>query len=142
MTTSLKNTAHRRRYAKARCVKSLFIPPLLIFCSLKATIIPMRYEIETTSIFDKWLSKQKDRKAVKAIAMRIARAEEGNLGDAEPVGGGVSEMRIFVGKGYRIYFAIRGMTVVLLLNGGIKSSKKQQQIDIAQAKRILSEIEE
>jgi len=102
----------------------------------------MRYEIETTLIFDKWLSKQKDRQAVKAIAMRIARVEEGNLGDAEPVGGGVSEMRIFIGKGYRIYFAIRGMTVVLLLNGGIKSSKKQQQIDIAQAKQILSEIEE
>ncbi|MES9904857.1 MAG: type II toxin-antitoxin system RelE/ParE family toxin [Sedimenticola sp.] len=86
----------------------------------------MIYEIETTPIFDKWLSRQKDRQAVKTIAMRIARAEEGNLGDAEPVGGGVSEMRIFVGKGYRIYFAIRGMTVVLLLNGGIKSSKKQQ----------------
>ncbi len=102
----------------------------------------MRYEIKTTLIFDKWLSKQKDRQAVKAIAIRIARVEEGNLGDAEPVGGGVSEMRIFIGKGYRIYFAIRDMTVVLLLNGGIKSSKKQQQIDIAQAKQILREIEE
>jgi len=56
----------------------------------------MRYEIETTLIFDKWLSKQKDRQAVEAIAMRIARAEEGNLGDAEPVGGGVSEMRILL----------------------------------------------
>ncbi|VAW44103.1 FIG022160: hypothetical toxin [hydrothermal vent metagenome] len=86
--------------------------------------------------------RQKDRQAVKAIAMRIARAEEGNLGDAESVGGGVSEMRIFIGKGYRIYFAIRGTKVVLLLNGGIKSSKKQQQTDIAQAKQILSEIEE
>lgn len=50
----------------------------------------MIYEIETTPIFDKWLSRQKDRQAVKAIAMHIARAEEGNLGDAEPVGGGVS----------------------------------------------------
>jgi len=56
----------------------------------------MRYEIETTLIFDKWLSRQKDRQAVKAIAMRIARAEEGNLGDVESVGGGVSEMRIFI----------------------------------------------
>lgn len=102
----------------------------------------MRYVIETTPIFDKWLSRQKDRQAVKAIAMRIARAEQGNLGDAEPVGGGVSEMRIFVGKGYRVYFAIRDVTVVLLLNGGIKSSKRQQQVDIAQAKQILSEIEE
>ena len=102
----------------------------------------MKYEIKTTQVFDKWLSRLKDRQAVRAIAMRIARVEEGNLGDVEPVGGGVSEMRIFIGKGYRIYFAICEMTVVLLLNGGIKSSKRQQQIDIAQAKQILSEIEE
>jgi len=102
----------------------------------------MKYDIETTPIFDKWLSKQKDRQAVKAIAMRIARAEEGNLGDVEPVGGNVSEMRIFVGKGYRVYFTIQGTTIVLLLNGGIKGSKKQQQADIALAKQILSEIKE
>jgi len=102
----------------------------------------MEYTIVTTSIFDKWLTKQKDRLAVKSIALRIARVEEGNFGDAEPVGGGVSEMRIFVGKGYRIYFTIQNKKVVLLLNGGIKSNKKQQQIDIAQAKQILSEIEE
>ncbi len=67
----------------------------------------MKYTIVTTQIFDKWLSKQKDRQAVKAIAMRIARAEEGNFGDVEPVGGSVSEMRIFVGKGYRVYFTIQ-----------------------------------
>ncbi len=102
----------------------------------------MEYIIVTTSIFDKWLTKQKDRQAVKSIALRIARAEEGNFGDVDPVGGGVSEMRIFVGKGYRIYFTIQNKKVVLLLNGGIKSNKKQQQIDIAKAKQILSEVEE
>jgi len=102
----------------------------------------MKYQITTTPIFDKWLSKQKDRQAVRAIVMRIARAEEGNLGDVEPVGGNVSEMRIFVGQGYRVYFTIQGMTIVILLNGGIKSSKKQQQADIAQAKQILSDIED
>ncbi len=104
----------------------------------------MKYTIITTQIFDKWLSKQKDRQAVKAIAMRIARAEEGNFGDVEPVGGSVSEMRIFVGKGYRVYFTIQSevLILLLLLNGGIKSNKKQQQIDIAKAKQILSEIEE
>ncbi|WP_044410520.1 type II toxin-antitoxin system RelE/ParE family toxin [Thiomicrospira microaerophila] len=102
----------------------------------------MKYKILTTSTFDKWLSKQKDRQAVRAIAMRIARAEQGNLGDSEPVGEGVSEMRIFTGKGYRIYYTVRGETIVLLLNGGIKSSKKQQQEDIAKAKQIMQEIGE
>lgn len=101
----------------------------------------MKFKILTTSTFDKWLTKQKDRQAVKAIAMRIARAEQGNFGDCEPVGEGVSEMRIFIGKGYRIYFSIRGETLVLLLNGGIKSNKKQQQEDIAKAKQILLEID-
>jgi len=84
----------------------------------------MKYKVLTTNIFDKWLSKQKDRQAVRAIAMRIARAETGNFGDSEPVGEGVSEMRIFIGKGYRIYYALRGDTVVLLLNGGVKSNKR------------------
>ncbi len=81
----------------------------------------MKYEIHTTLIFDKWLKSQRDRQAVRAIAIRMARAEQGNLGDVEAVGEGVSEMRIFVGKGYRLYYAIRGVTVILLLNGGIKS---------------------
>lgn len=57
-----------------------------------------------------------------------------------PVGESVSEMRIFIGKGYRIYFTVQEDTVVLLLNGGIKS-KKQQQADITRAKQILSELE-
>lgn len=79
---------------------------------------------------------------MRAIALRIARAEVGNLGDTKSVGGGVSEMRIFVGKGYRLYFAIRGETLLLLLNGGTKSSKKQQQLDIQRAIQILGEIED
>jgi len=109
---------------------------------LWATITLMKYKILTTSTFDKWLSKQKDRLAVKAIAIRIARAEQGNFGDSESVGENVSEMRIFIGKGYRIYYTIRGDEVILLLNGGIKSNKKQQQDDIAKAKKILREIGE
>lgn len=51
-------------------------------------------------------------------------------------------MRIFVGKGYRLYFAIRNDILLLLLNGGTKGSKKQQQLDIQRAAQILSEIEE
>ncbi|WP_044413215.1 type II toxin-antitoxin system RelE/ParE family toxin [Thiomicrospira microaerophila] len=99
----------------------------------------MKYKILTTSTFDRWLAKQKDRQAVRAIAMRIARAEQGSFGDSESVGEGVSEMRIFVGKGYRIYYTVHGEYVVLLLNGGNKSNKKQQQEDIAKAKQIMQD---
>ena len=100
----------------------------------------MKYEIRTTGQFDKWLKKQSDRQAVRAIAMRIARAEQGNFGDSEPVGEGVSEMRIFIGKGYRIYYAVLDTVIVLLLNGGIKSNKKLQQADIALAKQLFNEM--
>ena len=102
----------------------------------------MGYEVRVTPTFDKWFRELRDRRAVRAIALRIARAEAGHLGDVEPVGGGVHEMRVFVGKGYRIYFAIRGDTLLLLLNGGIKSNKKQQRLDIQRARQILREIED
>ena len=102
----------------------------------------MRYEVTSTVIFNRWLTKVKDRQAVKAITLRLARVEAGNLVDIEPVGGRISEMRIFVGKGYRIYFTVQNVTLVILLCGGTKSSKKQQQKDIRQAERILVELED
>ena len=102
----------------------------------------MRYKITSTVVFNRWLAKVKDRQAVKAIALRLARVEAGNLGDIEPVGGCISEMRIFVGKGYRIYFTVQNVTFVILLCGGTKSGKKQQQKDIRQAERILVELDD
>ena len=66
----------------------------------------MEYEITKTKLFDKWFSKLKDRKAVLAISRRIDRAKPGNFGNSEPVGEGVSEIRIFVGKGYRFYYIL------------------------------------
>jgi len=101
----------------------------------------MRYEVTSTVIFNRWLANVKDRQAVKAIALRLARVEAGNLGDIEPVGGRISEMRIFIGKGYRIYFTVQNVSIVILLCGGTKSSKKQQQKDIRQAERILVELD-
>ena len=59
----------------------------------------MKYEIITTEHFDKWLSKLIDKKTVNAISIRLLCAECGNLGDIKSVGSGISEMRIFVGKG-------------------------------------------
>ncbi len=62
----------------------------------------------------------------------------GNFGDAAPVGEGVSELRIFYGPGYRIYFVLRDSVLVVLLSGGDKDS---QQSDIAKAKEIAKQLE-
>ena len=98
----------------------------------------MKYEIVITEIFDQWLSKLKDKQASIAVNMRIARVREGNFGDVKSVGGHVSELRIFVGKGYRVYFTIQGSRIVLLLNGGHKGT---QASDIEKAKQIFNELE-
>lgn len=93
----------------------------------------MRYEIRTTAVFDDWVYNLKDRQAALAIAKRLDRVSLGNLGDVKSVGGGVSEMRIFVGQGYRLYFTMRGGEVIFLLCGGDKSSQPR---DIETAKAL------
>lgn len=84
------------------------------------------------SPFRKWLHTLRDVSARAKIRVRLNRVRLGNFGDAKPVGGGVSELRIPVGPGYRVYFAREGSTVVLLLCGGDKSSQKR---DIEKAKQ-------
>ena len=74
---------------------------------------------------------------MRAIAARFARVRSGNLGDIRSVGQGVSEMRIFVGKGYRLYFTIRNESMVILLCGGDKST---QQGDIEKAKKLQKKL--
>ena len=71
-----------------------------------------------------------------AFARRIERAENGNLGDVKPVGAGVSEMRIDMVAGYRVYFTMREKIVVILLAGGTKST---QQKDIKKAIELAKE---
>ena len=95
-------------------------------------------EVRTTEVFDKWLGSLKDRKAKARIQARIDRVEMGNFGDVSPVGEGVSELRIFCGPGYRVYFVKQGSVVVILLSGGDKSS---QRADIAKAKEIAKQLE-
>ncbi len=84
-----------------------------------------------TDTFENWLKKLRDQRAKVTMASRIERMEDGNFGDHRSVGGGVSELRINVGKGYRAYYTIRRNTVVILLCGGDKSSQ-QQDIKLAQ----------
>lgn len=87
--------------------------------------------------FDAWLADLKDKMARARIVHRIRSAEHGNLGDCEPVGEGVSEMRVHVGPGYRIYFTRRGEAVYYLLTGGDKSSQKRDiRRAIAMAKAL------
>lgn len=81
--------------------------------------------IYTTTVFDTWFVSLKDKQAVRRIQARIDRAEDGNFGDAEPVGEGVSEMRIHYGPGYRVYFTKRGIEIVILLAGGDKSTQSK-----------------
>lgn len=95
-------------------------------------------EVRKTAIFTKWFDSLKDRKAKARIQARIDRVELGNFGDVAPVGEGVSELRIFYGPGYRVYFVQRNSTVVILLSGGDKTS---QQSDIAKAKEIAKQLE-
>jgi putative addiction module killer protein len=70
---------------------------------------------------------------------RLRSATLGNFGDCEPVGEGVSEMRIHFGPGYRVYFMRTGTTIYVLLVGGDKSTQKQ---DIARAKKMARELKE
>jgi len=81
--------------------------------------------ILTTAVFDDWFASLKDMQAARRVQARIDRAEDGNFGDCEPVGEGVSEMRIHYGPGYRVYFVKRGMEIVILLAGGNKSTQSK-----------------
>lgn len=95
----------------------------------------MTYYIEITNQFSKWLHKLKDRKAKAAIIKRIELIEfTGNLGDHKAVGDNISELRFFIGPGYRVYYTIRNSQIVLLLAGGDKSSQSR---DIKAASIIL-----
>ena len=95
-------------------------------------------EIHKTEIFANWFDSLRDRRAKARIQTRIDRLALGHFGDVAPVGEGVSELRIFYGPGYRVYFVKRGPAVVILLSGG---GKNTQDTDIVKAKEIAKQLE-
>lgn len=90
-------------------------------------------ELKQTEAFRKWRTRLKDERARVLVASRLDRLAFGLAGDVEPVGQGVSELRIHHGPGYRIYFQKRGSTIIVLLCGGDKSTQAK---DIKAAKRL------
>ena len=90
-------------------------------------------EIRKTELFAGWLDALRDIRARARIQARIQRLAEGNAGDAEAVGYGVSELWIHYGPGYRVCFRQRGETLIILLAGGDKSSQAK---DIKTALRL------
>jgi len=90
-------------------------------------------EVRQTDEFRTWLRHLKDNNAVARIVSRIRRMEFGNSGDAKGVGGGVIEMRVDYGPGYRIYYVHRGAAIVILLCGG---DKRTQARDIKRAHEL------
>lgn len=90
-------------------------------------------EVRQTETFARWLARLRDGRARARIRARIDRLQLGNPGDVKALGGGISEMRIDYGPGYRIYFIQRGATLVILLAGG---DKHTQERDIAMAREL------
>lgn len=97
----------------------------------------MAIEIRRTEEYARWLEKLRDAEARSRIRIRLRRLAAGNAGDVRAVGGGVSELRIDYGPGYRIYYVHRGPTLVILLAGGDKSS---QDRDILRALGLAKEV--
>ena len=96
-------------------------------------------EIRKTDHFVQWLDDLSDIRARARVLVRIERLAAGNPGDVEPVGEGVSELRINYGPGYRVYFKKRGQELIILLAGGGKSTQAK---DIKKALRIARNLAE
>ncbi len=86
---------------------------------------------EGKDVYQEWYEKLRDIKARIAIDRRINRIELDNFGDHKSLKGGLWELRIDVGPGYRVYYAVAGTEIVLLLLGG---DKRTQRADIARAR--------
>ena len=95
------------------------------------------FEVRRTAGFIDWLAGLGDGHARARIAKRLDRLAQGNFGDANSLGDGVSELRFTFGPGYRVYYTVRGTVVVILLWGGDKGSQRR---DIDRAKAMAKEL--
>ena len=98
----------------------------------------MIYQLQQTGIFSTWLSALRDPKAKARILARLESVRLGNLGDSKSLGGGLHELRVHVGAGYRLYFTPRHKVVIVLLCGGDKAAQNR---NIARAMRLLADVE-
>ena len=96
-------------------------------------------QILRTAEFDAWLAALRDKVGQKQVLARLARLSLGHWGDCKPVGGDVVELRIYSGPGYRVYCWKDGLTVVVALGGGDKSS---QDSDIGKAQHMVTLLKE
>ncbi len=96
-------------------------------------------QILRTADFDTWLAALRDKVGQKQVLARLARLSLGHWGDCKPVGDDVVELRIHSGSGYRVYCWKDGLTVVIALGGGDKSS---QERDIAKAQHMVTLLKE
>ena len=97
------------------------------------------FDIRQTDTFVKWRAGLKDVVTRRRIGARIDRLGFGHFGDVKAVGGGVSELRIDFGPGYRVYFVQKGQVLIILLCGGDKSSQPR---DIERAKLLAAQLKE
>jgi putative addiction module killer protein len=95
------------------------------------------FEVRQTHVYSEWFAGLRDRAAKTRIDIRIRRLSLGNPGDVQPVGEGVSELRVHYGPGYRVYFIQKGAVCIVLLAGGNKST---QEKDIHNAKALAREL--
>lgn len=94
------------------------------------------FELKQTEAFRKWRLRLRDHRVRAIIASRLDRLALGHTGDAQPIGEGVSELRIHYDPGYRVYFQKRGISIIIKLCGGDKGTQAK---DIKTAKRLAME---
>ena len=97
----------------------------------------MRYELNTTEVFDTWLARL-DGSLKRRLASRLLQVECGHFGDHKAIAANLFELRYFFGGGLRLYYTIRDQRIVLLLAGGDKATQSR---DIACAKDMLEQLQ-
>ncbi len=95
-----------------------------------------KIRVRQTNVFRLWFEDLRDLRAKDRIAARIQRLGRGSFGDCKSLGGGLAELRVDYGPGYRLYYTAKGREVVILLAGG---DKRTQSRDIEVARRLAKE---